>query len=360
MVDKILLEYVWLDGYRTQNLRSKVKVVNKASVGFQTESQGKFNDSLIPTRHYTEGNLDVTSLPVWNFDGSSTEQAPGNMSECLLSPVRTYKVFQDHFIVLCEVMNSDGTPHSSNTRAKLRALSSTADNEQYWWGFEQEFFLTRSNRPLGFPESGYPDPQGMYYCGVGSGNVAGRDLSLSHLRSCLSLGIDITGTNAEVALGQWEYQCFSSDTLKACDDLWVSRYMLYKDSEVYEVGVNLDPKPISGDWNGSGCHTNFSNKRMRDSGGKEYFMTVVDSLRDRHRTHIANYGENNEMRLTGDHETQHIDVFSCGVGDRGASIRIPNSVVENNWTGYLEDRRPASNCDPYTVATLIVETTSKL
>jgi len=329
---KTLLEYIWLDGYSPPRLRSKIKVVDKVGI------------------HPGEANQ-------WNFDGSSTRQAPGEMSECLLNPVRSYLWDENHYLVLCEVMNPDGTPHASNTRTKLSQMQGALDREKFWWGFEQEYFITKNRQPLGFPQGGYPEPQGLYYCGVGSNQVKGRFLVEEHLRKCLNMGIDLTGVNAEVAVGQWEFQCFSNDTLKACDDLWVSRYTLYKLAEQHDLDIDLDPKPVYGDWNGSGCHANFSNDHMRDAGGKDYFVSVLESLERRHSRHIREYGEGNENRLTGQHETQHIDKFSWGVGDRGASIRVPSNAVQNNWKGYLEDRRPASNCDPYKVAKLIVDAT---
>lgn len=324
-----ILEYVWLDGYRTANLRSKVKVVK--------DWDGK--------------------PPVWNFDGSSTNQAVGSESECILRPVRTYSFEsrKNWHLVLCEVMNPDGTPHSSNMRARLRSLQEFSDAEEFWWGFEQEYFLTRNRKPLGFPDGGYPDPQGLYYCGVGGNQVEGRDVVLRHLERCLSMGIDLTGVNAEVAAGQWEFQCFGPDTLKACDDLWVSRYMLYRTAEEFGLDADIRPKPVKGDWNGSGCHTNFSDLAMRSgSGGKQYFENMLDSLRHRHSLHIDGYGEDNDQRLTGKHETQHLKKFTSGVADRGASIRIPSDTAKE-WKGYLEDRRPASNCDPYLVAKLVLE-----
>ena len=321
-----LLEYVWLDGYKTPNLRSKIKVVQDW-------------DGM---------------APVWNFDGSSTQQAPGHDSERMLDPVRLYRFEHNHYLVLCEVMNPDGTPHESNQRARLRELEKFADSNSFWWGFEQEYFLTKDRRPLGFPAGGFPDPQGLYYCGVGGNQVKGRHLVEAHLKRCLDLGIQLTGVNAEVAVGQWEYQCFAKDTLKACDDLWISRYLLYKMAEEFEMDADITPKPVKGDWNGSGCHTNFSDNTMRTSGGEGYFMAVLNRLDAAHGKHIAEYGENNDERLTGDHETQHIGQFSWGIADRGASIRVPTDTGEK-WVGYLEDRRPASNCDPYRVARLIVD-----
>ena len=329
----LLLEYIWLDGYQTSNLRSKVKVFD-------------FGE---------DREITAEDCPDWNFDGSSTQQAPGHASECILKPARTYRWKEGHYLVLCEVLNTDGTPHESNFRARLRAHQEAFDKAGFWWGFEQEYFITKDFIPLGFPKGGYPKPQGLYYCGVGGNQVRGRALVESHLHKCLEMGISLTGTNAEVAVGQWEFQCFANDTLKACDDLWVSRYVLYRLAEEYEADVNLSPKPVHGDWNGSGCHTNFSNEKMRSEGGKDYFTGVLERFSGRHAHHIENYGENNDQRLTGLHETQHISKFSWGVGDRGASIRVPNAVEANGWKGYLEDRRPASNCDPYRVATVIVE-----
>ncbi len=329
----VLLEYVWLDGYTTANLRSKVKVVS-------TE------DGFEPT---------LESCPEWNFDGSSTQQAPGSASECLLRPARMYPWAENHYLVMCEVLNFDGSPHKSNHRAALRGHQQRSDAAGFWWGFEQEYFITKEFIPLGFPKGGYPRPQGLYYCGVGGNQVRGRTLVERHLRKCLEMGIALTGTNAEVAVGQWEFQCFAKNTLKACDDLWISRYTLYRMAEEFLCDVNLSPKPVHGDWNGSGCHTNFSNATMRERGGEEYFVQVFDRFKERHLQHISAYGENNDQRLTGDHETQHIGTFSWGVGDRGASIRVPASVEADGWKGYLEDRRPASNCDPYQVARVIFE-----
>jgi len=335
-MNKIILEYVWLDGYKTPNLRSKIKVMD-----FSGDPE----------------EFDCCDVPEWNFDGSSTRQAPGSDSECLLAPARLYGKGDGRFLVLCEVMNSDGTPHHTNQRAKLRETLNNTEDQKFWWGFEQEYFITKDFKPLGFPDGGYPKPQGLYYCGVGGNQVAGRSMVESHMHECLFYGMGITGVNAEVAVGQWEYQCFNTDTLKACDDLWVSRYLLYKESEHYGFDIDITPKPVSGDWNGSGCHANFSTEEMRTTGGKGYISELMSRFAANHDKHIKGYGEDNDRRLTGDHETQRIDTFSWGVGDRGASVRIPNVMKDNGWVGYIEDRRPASNCDPYKVANLIITTT---
>ena len=330
---KTRLEYVWLDGYKPEpNLRSKIKIVDYDIMRNQ-----------ILTGDY----------PLWNFDGSSTMQADTGSSDCILKPVRGYSnKTLTHIYVLCEVMNPDGTPHESNMRAKLG--KEDYDNEM-WFGFEQEYFIYDKHNKciLGHNENNL-EPQGKYYCGVGN-YVAGRDFVEEHMEYCLEHKIEITGINAEVAMGQWEYQVFSQGKLKAGDDLWMSRYFLHKLAEKYNYGIELHPKPIQkGEWNGSGLHTNFSTKKMREDGGEEYFKSIFSSFEARHQSHIENYGSENQLRLTGKFETQSIDKFSWGVSDRGASIRVPQSTA-NEWKGYVEDRRPSSNADPYKIIYQICE-----
>ncbi len=326
---KYKFEYIWLDGYKPEPMiRSKTKIIDL---------------------DFYHG--DVNILPMWSFDGSSTQQAEGHSSDCLLKPCRVYldSARENGFLVICEVLNPDGTPHASNTRALID------DDEDFWFGFEQEYVLVQDEIPLGFPKNGYPKPQGPYYCSVGTGNVAGRELVEEHLDLCLDAGLDITGINAEVMLGQWEFQCLGKGGKRSGDDLTLARYLLHRVAEQYGVHIEFHPKPIKGDWNGSGMHANFSNKRMREKGGKEYFDKICKALEKNHAEHIAVYGSDNEQRLTGLHETQSIDKFSYGISDRGASIRIPVSVPVK-WKGYLEDRRPASNACPYKVAGAIIKT----
>ncbi len=327
---KFKFEYIWLDGYKPDpSLRSKTKVLE-----------------------FDSYDGDVDALPEWSFDGSSTQQAEGRSSDCLLKPVAVYPDAgrTNAWLVVCEVLNPDGTPHESNTRALIQD-----DSPDFWFGFEQEYVLEENGMPMGFPEKGYPGPQGPYYCAVGAGKVSGRDIVEEHLDLCLSAGLGITGINAEVLLGQWEYQCFGKGAKKASDDLILSRYLLHRVTEQYGVVVNLHPKPLKGDWNGSGMHTNFSNSEMRDEGGKALFEAICESFRPVHKEHIAVYGSSNDQRLTGLHETQSIHQFSYGVSDRGSSIRIPVSTAQT-WKGYLEDRRPASNADPYLVTSRIIKT----
>ena len=332
----VKLTYLWLDGYDTPNLRSKCKYVDD----------------------YEEGVLP----PVWSFDGSSTNQARGEDSDCMLLPVKVYENTTDYriesYIVMCEVVNPDMTPHRTNTRHLLKESLKGCGDEDYWFGIEQEYVFMNEDRtrPFGWgPHGSYPAPQGRYYCGVGGDSVRLRHVVDSHAVCCLDAGIKLSGTNAEVMLSQWEYQIGPCTALEAADDLWVARYLMESIAEQHNLSISLDPKPIEGDWNGSGAHINFSSKSMREVGGQSLFEAIIGRFSDNHLEHIREYGLGNENRLTGNHETQHISKFSSGVADRGASIRIPNSTEEDG-VGYLEDRRPASNIDPYRALSRMVET----
>ncbi|KQP30845.1 glutamine synthetase [Methylobacterium sp. Leaf104] len=330
---KYKLEYIWLDGYTpVPNLRGKTQI--KEFDAFPTLEQ----------------------LPLWGFDGSSTMQAEGGSSDCMLKPVRHFpdSTRKNGVLVMCEVMMPDGvTPHASNKRATI------LDDDGAWFGFEQEYFFYKDGRPLGFPASGYPAPQGPYYCGVGYkevGSIA-RKIVEEHLDLCLDAGINHEGINAEVAKGQWEFQIFGKGSKKAADEMWVARYLLQRLCETYEIDVEYHCKPLGAtDWNGSGMHANFSTEHMRSVGGKAYFEALMAAFKENLDDHIAVYGPDNHMRLTGKHETAAIDQFSYGVADRGASIRVPHSFVNNAYKGYLEDRRPNSQGDPYQIASQILKT----
>ncbi|MBC7949248.1 MAG: glutamine synthetase beta-grasp domain-containing protein [Chitinophagaceae bacterium] len=328
----VKLEYVWLDGYKpTQSLRSKTKI------------EKDFNGTL-------------SDLPTWSFDGSSTEQAPGGSSDCLLKPVFVVPDPQrkNAWLVMCEVMNVDGTPHVSNGRATIED-----DDNDFWFGFEQEYFLwdNNINRPLGFPAGGFPGPQGPYYCSVGAANAYGREIIEEHLDACLEAGLNVEGINAEVATGQWEFQIFSKGAKQAGDQIWIARYLLERIGEKHGVSINWHCKPLGAlDWNGSGMHANFSNSTLRNGGSKAIFDKVCEAFRPVVKEHIEVYGADNHLRLTGKHETASILDFSYGVSDRGASIRIPAMVPQKGWKGYLEDRRPNSAADPYKVAARIIKT----
>ena len=315
---KTVLEYVWLDA--NEQLRSKTKVA--------------------------EGDINKLELvPFWSYDGSSTDQAPGDHSDCTLTPVKLYHnpFYFNGWLVMCST--------------EKREAITFEDSNDYWFGFEQEYFITNgSNKPLGWA-NGEPGPQGPYYCGVGASKVAGREVVSDHMTKCIDAEIDITGTNAEVALGQWEYQVFSKGAKNAGDDLWTSRYILERVAEEHGCDINIEPKPIKGDWNGSGMHTNFSTDKMRNNSQLGVYTDILDKMKDRHAEHIAVYGKDNDQRMTGKHETASIDEFTYGEGNRGASVRIPPETVGSDYTtGYLEDRRPASNANPYDITKAIIDT----
>jgi glutamine synthetase len=328
---KFKLEYVWLDGKKPiPELRGKTTIKEFSAP---------------PS---------LADLPLWGFDGSSTMQAEGKSSDCILKPVALYPdgARKSAYIVLSEVMLPDGTPHPTNMRA------TAPDDPDLWFGFEQEYFLYKDGRPLGFPEEGYPAPQGPYYCGVGykyMGSLA-RQIVEEHLDLCLHAGINHEGINAEVAKGQWEFQIFGKGSHRAADDLWVARYLMARLCEKYEVDLQLHCKPIRGDWNGSGMHTNFSTRQLREVGGREYFEALMVAFENNIAAHIEVYGPDNHLRLTGHHETQSIDKFNYGLSDRGASIRLPVNFIRSGYRGYLEDRRPNSEADPYQIVARIWKT----
>jgi glutamine synthetase len=324
-------EYIWLDGSKpTQQLRSKTKILAN----------------------------EVTAPPIWGFDGSSTGQATGDHSDCVLSPV-----FQcpdpirggKNILVLCEVLDADTLkPHATNTRAAAARTAKKCAKFEMLFGLEQEYTMLRADgSPLGFPEGGFPAAQGPYYCGVGTGKIMGRDIVEEHTQACIDAGLSISGTNPEVMPGQWEFQVGPLGLLEVSDQLQVARWLLHRIAEDYDVIISLDAKPVKGDWNGAGCHTNFSTNEMRNS------YAAVDAackaIGKKFDMLVANYGHDIESRLTGAHETAPWNKFSYGVSDRGASIRIPWQV-EKDGKGYAEDRRPNANCDPYTVTRLITDT----
>ena len=321
-------EYVWIDGSKpTPKLRSKGKVV-----------------------------LTGEEPPIWGFDGSSTNQAPGENSDCVLRPVLVCPDpirGEPHKLVMCEVLLPDMTPHPSNTRAACEAVAGRFENLDTWFGIEQEYTFFQGARPLGFPENGFPAPQGGYYCGVGFDEVFGRDIVEDHMDACIKAELMIAGINGEVMPGQWEFQIGPIGAPAVGDHLWLARWLLYRIGEKYGVSATLDPKPVRGDWNGAGAHTNFSTNVMREN--YDACIAAAEALSTRHDLHIANYGHRIEERLTGLHETCSFREYRYGVSDRGASVRIPWQVARDG-KGYIEDRRPNANCDPYTVTRLIIET----
>ncbi|MGC8498913.1 MAG: glutamine synthetase GlnII [Acidimicrobiales bacterium] len=323
-------EYIWIDGAEpTHGLRSKTKIVP-----------------------------DGKKPPVWGFDGSSTNQATGSFSDCVLQPVFTCPDplrGPSDVLVMCEVLNADLTAHPTNTRAAAVAAAKKYASFEPMFGIEQEYTFFQDGRPYGWPDVGFPAPQGPYYCGVGGTKLPGRDIVEAHTLACLRAGLAIEGTNAEVMMGQWEFQIGVLSTVAVGDQLWTARWLLQRIAEDYGVDVSFDAKPVQGDWNGAGAHTNFSTKQMRAAGGLDAIIAGCEALSTRTLEHVENYGVGIKDRLTGAHETAPWSSFSYGISDRGSSVRIPGAVARDR-RGYLEDRRPNANADPYVVARLMVET----
>jgi glutamine synthetase len=325
-----LIDYVWIGG--NGELRSKTRVVDK------------FIKSL-------------NDIEIWNYDGSSTEQADGESSEIFLYPCALFKCpFRrpNGLIVMCDTYNANDQPAKCNNRSNAIKVFDKYIEEEPWYGLEQEYFIYDCNTdlPLGFNPNG---KQGQYYCSVGALNAFGRNISDQHLEACLYAGIKISGTNLEVCSGQLEYQVGPVEGISAADQLWVSRYILEKISEQHGIYIVYHPKPIKGDWNGSGCHTNFSTKAMRNEGGLDIIIRAMDKLKAKHAEHMLVYGEHNEERMSGLHETSKFDEFSYGIASRKASVRIPTDTAKNGY-GYFEDRRPAANMDPYLATSKILDT----
>jgi len=329
----VFAEYVWIGGTNACDLRSKTRVLRAGQ-----------------------------APPMWNYDGSSTEQAPGHDSEVIINPVRVYP---DPFrrdgdiLVLCETINKD-VPLKGNMRPRCKQLMDAAADQQPMFGLEQEYFVidNETGKAVGWPagELFVPRGQGGYYCGVDGRSVnknlrAFYDMSLDKLRDA---GIPITGGNLEVAPGQLEVQVCDIG-IALCDHLWMTRYVLQRTAQEFNYGIDFMPKPYFGDWNGSGCHTNFSTRSMREDGGFEHIMAAIKNLEQNHIKHINCYGCGNKDRLTGKHETATWEQFSYGVGNRGASIRIPVQTEAEN-KGYFEDRRPSSAMNPYVVCGMLVQT----
>ncbi len=259
---------------------------------------------------------------------------------------------------MCDTYSPSGDALPSNSRAKAKQIFDQCLEQKPWFGIEQEFVLTspkEHNKMYGWPSQGFPAPQGPYYCSVGAGNAIGRDIIEAHYRCCLHAGIQISGCNAEVMCSQWEYQVGPVEGIAVGDQLYISRWILYRLGEIFNIGISFDPKPVSGDWNGSGGHVNFSTEAMRKEGGLKVIEEAMEKLSKTHKEHIAVYGSGNEKRLTGKHETSSMEKFSWGVANRGASVRLPRDT-NRDGKGYFEDRRPASNLDPYIVSSMLVKT----
>lgn len=324
----VQIEYVWLDG--NNNLRSKTKILN-----------------------------DAMAIPAWNYDGSSTNQAETGDSEVILKPC---SIFKDPFrknnslLVMCDTWVDMNIPHKTNTREWANKLFNMKLNKKPWYGLEQEYFIFNEKSKKIFNSD---TKQGRFYCSVGTNNSINRAIAEEHLQLCLYAGVNISGINAEVAPSQWEFQIGPCTGINAGDHLWIARYILFRVAEKYNAVISFEPKPVKGDWNGSGCHINFSTINMREGDGKknglQYIYEGIEKLSKNHMEHMKYYGKNNIMRLTGKHETSSYNMFSYGEASRSVSIRIGKDTL-NNMKGYFEDRRPASNIDPYLATGIIFKT----
>jgi glutamine synthetase len=365
------LTYIWVDG--NYGLRSKVKIMDNLHDGTPIVNKYIINQGVL--------SKCIQLLPIWNFDGSSTGQASRDNSEVILIPKRCYKSFDntdtDKFVrllVLCECYlpfdNGHYTPHPTNHRYNAeKTFSETFKNEQGnhipvsdiyapLYGIEQEFFIIdKDGNPIEYNPN---EPQGRFYCAVDSPmeKIINEMMTTAH-----AINLNVVGCNFEVAPGQAEIQLLEYG-LKACDDLMMLRYVMHRVASKYGYRINLHPKPLTGDWNGSGAHVNYSDKFMRGESASpmnmtpyEHILHGISQLSNNHQKHIACYGVDNHKRLTGEHETSSIDTFTYGIANRGASVRIPRST-HFTGKGYFEDRRPASNFDPYQVLPLIFKTTS--
>jgi glutamine synthetase len=323
-----ICEYIWIGG--KGEIRSKTKVLK---------------DFI----HRTD------EFPEWNFDGSSTGQAPsdGN-TEVILKPVSFFlpnplrkkkHCNTEHVLILCETYDNDGNPLPTNHRANAKRIFDKLDEQECWFGLEQEYFICNKRFVC--------ENNGSHYCGKTS-NYIERQIVEEHLRCCIEAGLDISGINAEVATSQWEFQIGPSKGINAADELIIARYLLERIAEKYLRQINYEPK-ITEEANGSGCHINFSTNEMRSENGYEKIVACMDKLAAKHTEHITVYGKNNNLRLTGKHETSAMDKFTWGIGTRNTSVRIPNATVKNGC-GYFEDRRPAANIDPYLATSIIAKT----
>ena len=325
------VEYIWLDN--DNNFRSKTKIITNKLV------------------------TSLTSLPLWNYDGSSCGQANTETSEVMLKPVfMCNDPFrgQNHRLAYCVTYTGEQMVPLKNNYREYAQQIFKEDKVNYfkpWFGMEQEFFIMD-------PETGMPfnysnsNTQGKYYCGVGTCQKVERDIMEDFIKRSYDAGLKVCGINAEVAQGQWEYQVGPLTGIFAADQLMMSRYILVRTAENHNANINFHPKPLGVNWNGSGCHTNYSTKFTRggtdEHHGIHYINTYIERLKNHHTECMQQYGRDNHLRMTGTCETADYNHCTHSVGGRDCSIRIGYDTAR--WEcGYFEDRRPASNCDPYLV-----------
>ena len=350
--DQVQVTYVWNDG-RTDRTKSKSRVLSHVPVT-------------------------AADVPVWGFGMVIQDPVSGKpvAADHFLRPIRLYK---DPFrggsnrIVLCDTLDESGSaPASYNTRVALKEIAdAVADSHEPWIGIEQEYVLMESGlgsdstgqRPLGWPVSGFPDRDSLYEYmhGVGGDVVIGREIHESAYRAALYAGVGVFGENSEAMPAQWEFQVGPSDPLKCADDIWMLRFILARTAESFRSSLCIEPRSVKGkDWPGTGTHTNISTRQMRDrKQGREALQQVLQKLQSKHSEHMLVYdregGKANANRLTGGIVNCRAEEFTTGIADRCASVRIPQQTA-NEGAGYIEDRRPAGNADPYRVIERILRT----
>ena len=326
------LRYLWLDS--TGHIRNKLKIV----------------------KHNV---YHVNDAEQWSYDGSSTNQAPTGDSDLFINPVRIYRsTLHDEVLVLCSITNFDGDAIKSEKRPQLVNLAKKYKSSEWLFGIEQEYVLMddTGTKLYRWPDgNAFPGEQGPYYCGVGYDEAYGADIIDEHTDTCIDYGLAICGTNAEVMPSQWEFQIGAEDPLTVADDLITARYLLYRIAAHYAATATLHPKPVKGNWNGSGAHTNFSTAAMMNPNtGAKAIDKAVKNLSKTHKQCIELYGEDIGQRMTGELETSDVNKFTFGDSDRACSIRKPIGVRKNGY-GYLEDRRPCANINPYVVCAAIIQ-----
>ncbi len=330
---KYKLEYIWLDGKKpVPDLRGKtlIKTFDKP-----------------PT---------LGDLPNWGFDGSSTMQAEGRKLRLRAKAGGSLSGRQPQGRFYRSERSPAPGPHAASHQHARdhRERSRPVDRPRAGILPVSRTGVRWASRKTATPALRKARTTAALAINIWA-DLA-RKIVDEHLELCLAAGINHEGINSEVAKGQWEFQIFAKGSAKAADDTWTARYLMLRLCEKYEVDMVLHCKPIKGDWNGSGMHCNFSTKYMREVGGKEYFESLMKAFEANIPSHIAVYGPDNHLRLTGLHETQAIDKFSYGLSDRGASIRMPVNFIKNGYKGYLEDRRPNSEGDPYQIVSRILKT----
>ena len=330
-----IIEYIWIDA--NNHFRSKTRLIT---------------NSLI---------INLSSVPNWNYNGSSTGQTDSDNSEVTLIPVflcpDPFRL-QNHKLVYC-ITYHDGKALENNYYNKAINIFDTVSVGFYkpWFGMEQEFFIMDkiSKMPVEYSKN---NKQGKYYCNIDECPKVERKIMEEFLSKAIDANLNICGINAEAAQGQWEFQIGPCLGIEIGNHMMIARYILCRVAHEHHCTIDFSPKPLGNDWNGSGCHINYSTFHTR-SGNQDKNQTGLDVIHDYikslekvHHEMIQCYGKDNELRMTGHHETASISDFSHSVGGTTTSIRIGKNVEKNKY-GYFEDRRPAANCDPYLVSCLL-------